>query len=142
MWCRLWKITGIHVEFSRFLPPDENTEDFSISCKTTWVRAFKNRAFSVFKVNFSAKNHQNFSKKKVSPKNLKWEEQLLVKWLWILIISIKVYLVKMGLIFDSSDTSCLTRNKKILSVCSFGCKNVLNTTWFPMIFHNCHCTTE
>ena len=74
--------------------------------------------------------------------NLKLEEQLLVKWLLILIILIKVYLVKMGPIFDGSHTSCVTRYQKILSVCSLRSKNVLNSTWFPMIFHNRHHTTK
>ena len=63
---------------------------------------------------------------------------ILLKRLIVWIIFFKVYLVKIGLIFDSSATSCLTRYQKIISACSFGCKNVLNFTRFPMIFHNCH----
>ena len=106
------------------------------------MRAVKNRAFSVFKVNFHGqKPLKFFFKKKNSLKNLKLDEQLLLKWLIILIIFIKVYLVKMGPIFDGSHTSCVTRYQKILSVCSLRSKNVLNSTWFPMIFHNRHHTS-
>ena len=104
------------------------------------MRAVKNKAFSVFKVNFYGQKPLKSCLKKFSLMNLKLEEQLLVKWLLILIILIKVYLVKMGPIFDGSHTSCLTRYQKILSVCSLGSKNVLNSTWFPMIFHNRHHT--
>ena len=106
------------------------------------MRAVKNKAFSVFKVNFYGQKPLKFCLKKFSLMNLKLEEQLLVKWLLILIILIKVYLVKMGPIFDGSHTSCVTRYQKILSVCSLRSKNVLNSTWFPMIFHNRHHTTK
>ena len=115
-------------------------EDLLISCKTTWCRAIKNRAFSVFKVTFHTLKPSKFFWKKNSLKNLKLEEQLLVKWLSILIFCIKVYLVKIGLIFDGSASSCLTRYQQILSVCSFRCKNVLNSTCTTMIFHNRHHT--
>ena len=104
------------------------------------MRAVKNKAFSVFKVNFYGQKPLKSCLKKFSLMNLKLEEQLLVKWLLILIILIKVYLVKMGPIFDGSHTSCVTRYQKILSVCSLRSKNVLNSTWFPMIFHNRHHT--
>ena len=43
-------------------------------------------------------------------------------------------------IFDGSASSCLTRCQQILSVCSFGCKNELNSTCHPMNFHNRHHT--
>ena len=66
--------------------------------------------------------------KKDSLKNLKLEEQLFVKWLSILIFCIKVYLVKISLIFDGSTSSCLTIYQQILSVCSFRCKIVLYST--------------
>ena len=53
-----------------------------------------------------------------------------------------VYLVRIDPIFYSSDSSCLTRYQKVLSVCSFECKNVLNFTLFSMIFHNRHYTIK
>ena len=40
-------------------------------------------------------------------------------------------------IFDNSDLNRLTRYQKILSVCSLGCKNLLNFTWNTIKFHNC-----
>ena len=110
-----------------FTPKWTYWEDLLISCKTTWCRAIKNRAFSVFKVTFHTLKPPKFFWKKNSLKNLKLEEQLLVKWLSILIFCIKVYLVKIGLIFDGSASSCLTRYQQILSVCSFRCKNY----WIP-----------
>ena len=123
-----------------FTPKWTYWEDLLISCKTTWCRAIKNRAFSVFKVTFHTLKPPKFFWKKNSLKNLKLEEQLLVKWLSILIFCIKVYLVKIGLIFDGSASSCLTRYQHILSVCSFRCKNALNSTCTTMIFHNRHHT--
>ena len=38
------------------------------------------------------------------------------------------------LIFDGTASSCLTRYKQILSVCSFWCENVLNFTCFSKNF--------
>ena len=38
--------------------------------------------------------------------------------------------------FGGSALSCLTRHKKILSGCWFGCKNILNFIYLPMKFHN------
>ena len=125
-----------------FTPKWTYWEDLLISCKTTWCRAIKNRAFSVFKVTFHTLKPPKFFWKKNSLKNLKLEEQLLVKWLSILIFYIKVYLVKIGLIFDGSASSCLTRYQHILSVCSLRCKNVLNSTCTTMIFHNRHHTSH
>ena len=124
-----------------FTPKWTCWEDLLIYRKTTWCRAIKNRAFSDFKVTFHTLKPPKFFWKRNSLKNLKLEEQLLVRWLSILIFCIKVYLVKIGLIFDSSASSCLTRYQQILSVCSYRCKNVLNSTCHPMIFHNCQCTS-
>ena len=52
----------------------------------------------------------------------------------------KLYLVKIGPIFDDSQLSCVTFHYKILSVCSLGCKNLLNFIWQPANFHNRHHT--
>ena len=46
------------------------------------------------------------------------EEQFLLKLLLILMILVKVYLVKIGPIFDGSQLSCVTWYQKFLSVCS------------------------
>ena len=51
-----------------------------------------------------------------------------------------VYLVKMLPIFHSSQSNSLTRYQKILWGCSFGCKNLLNSTCLNMKFHNYHHT--
>ena len=48
----------------------------------------------------------------------------------------KLYLVKMCPIFDSSASNHLKRYQKILWVCSFRCKNLLNFTWNTMKFDN------
>ena len=58
---------------------------------------------------------------------------------WHLIISFNfeaLYLVKMCPIFDSSQSNRFTRYQKILWVCSFWGKNLLNFTWNTMKFHN------
>ena len=39
-------------------------------------------------------------------------------------------------IFEGSHLSCLTRYHKILWGCLFGCKNLLNSTWNILKFHN------
>ena len=57
---------------------------------------------------------------------MKLVEQLLVKSFFVLMIFDKLYLVKIGPIFDDSQLSCVTFHYKILSVCSLGCKNLLN----------------
>ena len=51
-----------------------------------------------------------------------------------------VYLVKMCPIFDCSQSNCLTSYQKILWVCTFECKNLLNFTCQTMKFLNCHHT--
>ena len=104
------------------------------------MQSYQKQGIFSFESDFSYTKTTQIFLKKNSLKNLKLEEQLLVKWLSILIFCIKVYLVKIGLIFDSSASSSLTRYQQILSVCSFGCKNVLNSTCHPMIFHNRHRT--
>ena len=52
----------------------------------------------------------------------------------------KLYLVKIGPIFDDSQLSCVTFHYKILSVCSLDWKNLLNFIWKPANFHNRHHT--
>ena len=44
-------------------------------------------------------------------------------------------------IFDTSDSKSLTRYQKILWICSFGYKNLLNFAWHYPKFHNCHHST-
>ena len=106
------------------------------------MRAVKIRAFSVFKANFHALKPPKCLWKWFSNKNMKLVEQLLVKSFYVLMIFDKLYLVKIGPIFDDSQLSCVTFHYKILSVCSFGCKNLLNSTRQPANFHNRHHTNK
>ena len=50
------------------------------------------------------------------------------------------YLVKMWLIFDGFDPSCIIWYLKVFWVGAFECKYQLNLTCHPMKFHNCHHT--
>ena len=59
---------------------------------------------------------------------MKLVEQLLVKSFFVLMIFDKLYSLKIGPIFDGSQLSCVTFHYKNLSVCSFRCKNLLNST--------------
>ena len=102
------------------------------------MRAIKIRAFSVFKANFHAIKPPKCLWKWFSYKNTKLVEQLLVKSFFVLIIFDRLYWVKIGHIFDGSQLSCVTFHYKILSVCSFGYKNLLNSSWQPANFHNRH----
>ena len=104
------------------------------------MRAIKNRAFSVFKANFHALKPPKSFWKWFSIKNMKLEQQLLVKYFFVSMIFDKLYLVKIGPIFDGSQLSCVTFHYKILSVCSFGCKNLLNSNRQSANFHNRHHT--
>ena len=106
------------------------------------MRAVKIRAFSVFKANFHALKPPKSFWKWFSIKNMKLVGQLLVKWFFVLMIFDKLYLVKIGPIFDDSQLSCVTFHYKILSVCSLGCKNLLNFIWKQTNFHNSHHTTN
>ena len=69
---------------------------------------------------------------------MKLEAQISVKSLLIFVIFEKLYLVKIGPIYDGLLPSCLTRYQQNLLVCSFGAKNLLDFTCNPMIFHNRH----
>ena len=51
-----------------------------------------------------------------------------------------VYWVKMCPIFDSSQSSRVTRYRKMFLGCSFGCNSLLDFTCLTMNFHNCHQT--
>ena len=68
--------------------------------------------------------------------NIELGEQLSLKALIFSTNLIKLYLVKMCLIFAGWSSSCLKRYKQILSGCSFVTKKLLNFAWLPMKFHN------
>ena len=117
-------------------------EGFVIPCHTTWLRATKNTAFSVFKANFHALKPLKLFWKWFSLKNMKLVEHLSLKLLFVLMIFKRFYLVKIGLIFDGSQLSFVSWYHKTLSVCLSGCKKLLISTWKPTNFHNCHHTSE
>ena len=70
-----------------------------------------------------------------------WVEYLSLRLFFVLMILKRFHLVEIGLIFDDSQLSFVTFHYKILSVCSMGCKNLLNFIWKPANFHNRHHTT-
>ena len=78
------------------------SEEICVYCTKRQRRDIKNRAFSEFKVNFQGLLSTKSSRKQFSLKNIKLEEQLLLKPFLVLVFYIKVYLVKMCLIFDGS----------------------------------------
>ena len=80
--------------------------------ETSKIGHFQNSR-SIFKVFLLPKS----SCKQFSLKNIRLEEQLLLKLLFILVIFVKVYLVKMCPIFDSSPPAFGARYQSFLRVC-------------------------
>ena len=76
----------------------------------------KNRAFSEFRVDFKVFLSSKSSNKQFSLKNIKLEEQLLLIPFLVLVFYIKVYLVKMCLIFDGSSLAFCASYQSFLKV--------------------------
>ena len=121
------------------------SKETCLSCTKRWRRAIKNRAFSEFKVNFQGFLSPKSSCKQFSLKNIELKEQLLLKLLFILVIFLKVYLVKMCPIFDGSPPAFGARYQSFLRVSWFLHKGVTNFVYLSEKFNNLtdaikHCT--
>ena len=93
------------------------SKEICLSCTKSQRRAIKNRAFSEFKVNFRGLLSTKSFRKQFSLKNIELDEQLLLKSLLILACFVKVYLVKMCPIFDSSPIAFGARYQSFLRIC-------------------------
>ena len=113
-----------------------------LSCSKRWRRAIKNRAFSEFKVNFQGFLLPKSSCKQFSLKNIRLKEQLSLKLLFILVIFVKVYLVKMCPIFDSSPPAFGARYQSFLRVSWFLHEGVTNFVYPSEKFNNLRNTIE
>ena len=74
-------------------------------------------AFSEFEVNFQGLLLTKSSRKQFLLKNIKLEEQLLLKPLLVLVFFVKVYLVKMCPIFDGPPLAFGASYQSFLRVC-------------------------
>ena len=112
------------------------SEEICVYCTKRQRRDIKNRAFSEFKVNFQGLLSTKSSRKQFSLKNIKLEEQLLLKPFLVLVFYIKVYLVKMCLIFDGSSLSFGASYQSFLRVCRFLPLGVTNFVYPSETFNN------
>ena len=94
-----------------------SSEEICLYCTKRQRRAIKNRAFPVLEVNFQGLLWTKSFCEQFLLKNIKLEEQLLLKSLLVLVFFVKVYLVKMCPIFDRPPLAFGASYQSFLRVC-------------------------